>query len=48
VSDTAEAARKQGKFPGGPFYGIYRVYMPGETVLNGTWKKPQMQAVPGG
>jgi hypothetical protein len=31
--------------PDGPFYGIYRVYMPGEAVPNGTWKKPQMQAV---
>jgi hypothetical protein len=31
--------------PGGPFYAIYRVYMPGEAVLNGTWKKPQMQPV---
>jgi hypothetical protein len=33
--------------PDGPFYCIYRVYMPGEAVLNGTWKKPQMQAVAG-
>jgi hypothetical protein len=32
--------------PDGPFYAIYRVYMPGEAVLNGTWKKPLMQAVP--
>jgi hypothetical protein len=31
--------------PDGPFYAIYRVYMPGETVINGTWKKPPMQAV---
>ena len=31
--------------PDGPFYAIYRVYMPGETVINSTWKKPQMQAV---
>jgi len=31
--------------PDGPFYAVYRVYMPGEAVLNGTWKKPQMQAV---
>ena len=31
--------------PDGPFYAIYRVYMPGEAVLNGTWKKPQIQAV---
>jgi hypothetical protein len=32
--------------PDGPFYAIYRVYMPGQAVLNGTWKKPQMQPVP--
>jgi hypothetical protein len=32
--------------PDGSFYAIYRVYMPGEAVLNGTWKKPQMQRVP--
>jgi hypothetical protein len=31
--------------PDGPFYAIYRVYMPGETVINSTWKKPQMHAV---
>jgi hypothetical protein len=31
--------------PDGPFYAVYRVYMPGETVINGTWKKPQMNAV---
>jgi hypothetical protein len=29
----------------GPFYSIYRVYMPGEAVLNGSWKKPQMRSV---
>jgi hypothetical protein len=33
--------------PDGPFYAIYRVYMPGEAVLNGTWKKPPMQPVSG-
>jgi hypothetical protein len=33
--------------PNGPFYCVYRVYMPGEAVLNGAWKKPQMQAVVG-
>jgi hypothetical protein len=32
--------------PDGPFYAVYRVYMPGKAVLNGTWKKPQMQPVP--
>ena len=26
--------------PDGPFYCIFRVYLPGEAVLNGTWKKP--------
>jgi hypothetical protein len=31
--------------PDGPFYGVFRVYMPGKSVVNGTWKKPQMQAV---
>ena len=34
--------------PAGPFYAIYRVYMPGKAVLNGTWKKPPMQAIAGG
>jgi hypothetical protein len=33
--------------PNGPFYCIYRVYMPGEAVLNGTWKKPPMKAFVG-
>jgi hypothetical protein len=32
--------------PDGPFYAVYRVYMPGQAVLNGTWKKPQMQPTP--
>ncbi len=31
--------------PDGPLYCIFRVYMPGETVVDGTWKKPQMQPV---
>jgi hypothetical protein len=33
--------------PNGPFYAVYRVYMPGEAVLSGTWKKPPMQPVSG-
>jgi hypothetical protein len=33
--------------PSGPFYCIYRVYMPGEAVLNGTWKKPPIQGFVG-
>ena len=28
-----------------PIVLIYRVYMPGEAVINSTWKKPPMQAV---
>ena len=32
--------------PDGPFYSVFRVYLPGDTVINGTWKKPQMQPVP--
>ncbi len=32
--------------PDGPFYAVYRVYMPGKAVLNGAWKKPPMQPVP--
>lgn len=31
--------------PDGPFYGVFRVYLPGDTVMDGTWKKPQMQPV---
>jgi hypothetical protein len=29
--------------PNGPFYGVFRVYMPGDEVAKGLWKKPQMQ-----
>ena len=32
--------------PDGPFYAILRIYMPAPEVLNGTWKKPQMQPAP--
>ena len=31
--------------PDGPFYSVLRVYLPGETVLNQTWKRPQLQPV---
>jgi hypothetical protein len=31
--------------PNGPFYGIFRVYLPGDAVVNGSWKKPSMQPV---
>ena len=30
--------------PDGPFYAILRIYLPAPEVLNGTWKKPLMQA----
>ena len=26
-------------------YAVFRVYLPGDSVINGTWKKPQMQPV---
>ncbi len=32
--------------PDGPFYAILRIYMPAPEVVNGTWKKPQMQPAP--
>jgi hypothetical protein len=31
--------------PDGPFYCILRVYLPGDPVLNGSWKQPQMLPV---
>jgi hypothetical protein len=31
--------------PNGPFYSILRVYLPGDSVVDGTWKKPLMQPV---
>jgi hypothetical protein len=31
--------------PNGPFYAVLRVYLPEESVLNGTWKRPPLQPV---
>lgn len=31
--------------PNGPFYAILRVYLPEESALNGTWKRPPLQPV---
>lgn len=31
--------------PDGSFYAVLRVYLPGEAVLDGTWKRPPMQPV---
>ena len=48
VSHSDPGLAKQANWlpaPEGPFYVIFRVYLPGETVLDGTWKKPQMQPV---
>jgi hypothetical protein len=48
ISHTDPGPDKQSNWlpaPDGPFYAIFRVYMPGDTVINGTWKKPPMQSV---
>jgi hypothetical protein len=49
ISHTNPGPAKQPNWlpaPDGPFYVVFRVYMPGDTVVDGTWKKPQMQPVP--
>jgi hypothetical protein len=49
ISHTNPGPAKQSNWlpaPDGPFYCVLRVYLPGDTVLNGSWKKPQMQPVP--
>ncbi|MGC1425044.1 MAG: DUF1254 domain-containing protein [Terracidiphilus sp.] len=48
VSHNKPAAVKESNWlpaPDGPFYCVFRVYLPGEAVLNGSWKKPQLQPV---
>jgi len=48
VSHTDPGPTKQANWlpaPEGPFYVVFRVYLPGETVLDATWKKPPMQPV---
>jgi len=32
--------------PDGPFYSVLRLYLPDDAVLNGGWKRPQLQATP--
>ena len=32
--------------PDGSFYAVLRVYLPGDAVINGSWKRPQMQPKP--
>ena len=49
ISHSSPGAAKEANWlpaPDGPFYCILRVYLPGETVVNGSWKQPPMQAVP--
>jgi hypothetical protein len=29
--------------PSGPFYAVLRIYMPGQAVVDGTWKQPRLQ-----
>lgn len=46
ISHSNPGAAKESNWlpaPDGPFYCVLRVYLPGEAVANGTWKKPQMQ-----
>jgi hypothetical protein len=31
--------------PDGPFYAVLRVYLPDDSVVSGTWKRPQLQPV---
>jgi hypothetical protein len=48
VSRTKPATAKESNWlpaPDGPFYCILRVYLPGDAVLNGSWKKPAIQPV---
>ncbi len=48
VQKSSPGAAKESNWlpaPDGPFYAILRMYMPGPEVLNGAWKKPQMQPV---
>lgn len=32
--------------PNGPFYVVLRIYVPGEAVIDGSWRKPDMQPLP--
>ena len=49
ISHNNPGAAKQSNWlpaPDGTFYCVFRVYLPGDAVMNGSWKKPQMQPVP--
>ena len=48
ISHDSPGAAKQSNWlpaPDGPFYAVFRVYMPGAGVADGAWKKPRMQPV---
>jgi hypothetical protein len=48
ISHNNPGAAKQSNWlpaPDGPFYCVFRVYLPGDAVMNGSWKKPPMQPV---
>ena len=49
ISHTNPGPAKQPNWlpaPDGAFYTVLRVYLPGDTVVDGTWKRPQMHPVP--
>jgi len=46
ISNKNPGAAKQSNWlpaPDGAFYCVFRVYLPGDAVLNGSWKKPPIQ-----
>ncbi len=46
ISHDNPAAAKQSNWlpaPDGLFYAVLRVYLPDDAVINGSWKRPQMQ-----
>jgi hypothetical protein len=48
IAHNDPGAAKQSNWlpaPNGPFYCIFRVYLPGPAVVNGQWKRPPMQPV---
>ena len=48
LSHADPGAPKQSNWlpaPDGPFYAILRVYMPGDAVIDGSWKKPPMTLI---
>jgi hypothetical protein len=49
IAHDNPGAEKQSNWlpaPDGPFYAVLRVYLPSDAVINGSWKRPQMQPTP--